>query len=378
MYNGLEIDVLSLGDADCSIVTQWNDGIPYRVLIDGGCGGDAETVTEFLRARQYTNLWAVVCTHMHNDHASGLIKVVQSPHITIHNGWMHDLRRHVSPDGLRRVCASRDSVCSAVDTTRALSEALSKRGIPIHEPFVGACVAGYPNMFVLGPSRKFYEGALEEFADVKLPGLSQPDWTTAIAGALSNPRRLTGLTAFPVTGGSSYGNLAALVGNPLAGVVPPLTGLLDKLSIETDPDTQPFNSTSVILGVRSGTCKMLLTADAGSDALAFVSADWNHLAYLGVPHHGSDGNLSQADAERFCPEYAFISAKGDGSHPSPSVVNALIKVGAKVASTHSSGNLHFSHGMVPARPDYVPVVCLKGAVQPDPRALFIKALVGRS
>ncbi len=78
VFDGLEIDMLSLGDADCILVTQWTTAYgPFRVLIDGGSGTDFKTVREFLRTRNVTVLYAVVCTHLHNDHASGLIKLVQ-------------------------------------------------------------------------------------------------------------------------------------------------------------------------------------------------------------------------------------------------------------------------------------------------------------
>ena len=44
MFEGIEIDMLSLGDADSILVTQWTAYGPFRVLIDGGSGDDAERV----------------------------------------------------------------------------------------------------------------------------------------------------------------------------------------------------------------------------------------------------------------------------------------------------------------------------------------------
>ena len=45
MFNGFEIDMLSLGDADSILVTQWRPDrlLPIRVLIDGGNTGSADT-----------------------------------------------------------------------------------------------------------------------------------------------------------------------------------------------------------------------------------------------------------------------------------------------------------------------------------------------
>jgi beta-lactamase superfamily II metal-dependent hydrolase len=146
----------------------------------------------------------------------------------------------------------------------------------------------------------------------------------------------------------------------------PLSGVLEESSVKKNPKTQPYNNTSVILGANYHGMRFLFPADGGSEALAYVSAQWNHLAYMGVPHHASDGNLSQRDIERFCPQIAAISAKGDSSHPSRKIVSALVTVGSKVASTHKSGNLWFWYGNVPARTGYSPIDWLTGTGSPEP------------
>lgn len=114
-YNGFEIDMLSLGDADCIVVTEWNPSFgPCRVLIDGGSGGDADRVKDFLLARGYTNFWAVICTHPHEDHAGGLIKVVQDFRFTFTNAWMHDIRNHVAANDLKRASSGSSSEAEGV------------------------------------------------------------------------------------------------------------------------------------------------------------------------------------------------------------------------------------------------------------------------
>ena len=47
--NGIEIDMLSLGDADCFLVTLWEHGRPTYILIDGGYAKNTLTVTRFLQ-----------------------------------------------------------------------------------------------------------------------------------------------------------------------------------------------------------------------------------------------------------------------------------------------------------------------------------------
>lgn len=384
MYNGIEVDLLSLGDADCIVVTRWHESYPHRILIDGGSGADAEVIVDFLRRRNYTNFWAVLCTHLHNDHARGLVKIVRDKRIAIHNGWMHDIRKHVGADALRRAGVASDGVKEVVEATEELTSAFLVRGLVPREPFAGtsagSVIAGYPLAMVLGPSLPYYRRVIEQFTEVQLP---------AAIPALSVLARLAGTVPPVVPSGLGdlafpfrmfNGKLSALLPTPPSGrstvIPPPLFGALNQSSVKVNPRTQPYNNTSVILGVDFNGDKLLFTADAGSDALSSVGADWNRLLYMGVPHHGSDGNLSQKDIERFLPRWAFISAKGDSSHPSRAIVSGLVKVGTKVASTHQSGHLWFYSGTVPARPDYGPVELMKGTGSPEPVADWMKVLSG--
>jgi beta-lactamase superfamily II metal-dependent hydrolase len=371
-FNGIEVDVISLGDADSIVVTQWASDFAHRILIDGGSGAHAEIVANFLLSRNYRHFWAAVCTHGHNDHARGLIKIVRNPAFIFHNAWMHDIRKHVYPDVLRRAAASNDDVKEIVETTQQLADAFSSRGLSPQEPFAGAAIAGYPNMIVLGPTMNYYKEVIGNFAKAGLPNRSLPPLHPPVMpSGLSRLRpRLQSLVSpipsagpLPLALPSGLSRLAV----PLSSVAPPpLTGVLRKSSVQVNPATQVFNNTSVILGATLGQHKLMFTGDAGSEALAQASDQWNHLTYLGVPHHASDGNLSQRDIERFCPKFAFISAKGDSSHPSRAIVSGLVKVGASVHSTHKSGNLWFWCGVVPARDDYEPAEALRGTGEPEP------------
>jgi beta-lactamase superfamily II metal-dependent hydrolase len=354
-FNGLEVDMLSLGDADCIVVTQWSNSYPWRVLIDGGSGANADAVKEFLRSRGQTSFWAVLCTHAHNDHARGLIKVIQDPSFTFTYGWMHDIRKHIGADALRRASAASDGVNEVVETTKELASAFASRGITPLEPFAGWGIATWPNMSVLGPSVTYYKGVLEEFTKVAVPipvpSSFSPFWTTL----LSTP-----------TPPSAFGSL--IPSSPRSALADLLSGSLENSSVKEAPTTQPFNNTSAVLGVIYMGHRLLFTADAGADALDLIPADWKGLTWMQVPHHASGDNLSQKNIERFCPQTANISARGDTSHPSRAIVNGLIKVGAKVYSTHTAnpGHLWYSLGTVPARSDYGPAEPLKatGGMEP--------------
>jgi beta-lactamase superfamily II metal-dependent hydrolase len=402
VFDGIEVDMLSLGDADCILVTHWTNNGPGRVLIDGGCASDAGTVLEFLRSRNATALYSVVCTHPHNDHASGLIKLVKDKSICFCTAWMHDLTKHASTDALRRAVSANSSEAQGVkevlETTKELASAFAShtfygRSITPQEPFAGQTISNFPSLTVLGPTQIFYKNALEEFIKEELPshtflsallaatpaaGLNVPVPTSGWRSALSGP-------PFPMS------TLSSLIGSP--AIPPPptsttfapdmsslLSGLLKNSSVEKSPKTQPFNNTSVILGMQYMGQKLLFTADAGAETLDAVPPHWKNLKWMQVPHHGSEGNLSQTNIERFCPEYAYISACGDTSHPNSAIVNGFIKVRTAVFSTHKGnpGHLWFHLGNVPQRIGcgYSAAIPLKGNAEPVPLAALFRPWAG--
>ena len=94
-FHGVEVDMLSLGDADCILVTGWNYGAVQRILIDGGNRGDSPAVRSFLAQRRVTYVDHVVCSHGHEDHAGGLVELVNDPKFAFGAFWMHLPWNHV-------------------------------------------------------------------------------------------------------------------------------------------------------------------------------------------------------------------------------------------------------------------------------------------
>jgi beta-lactamase superfamily II metal-dependent hydrolase len=393
-FNGVEIDMLSLGDADSILVTAWAGTDAWRVLIDGGTVSNAKVVREFLRVRNANSLFAVVCTHAHNDHARGLIELLNDRSLTVTTGWMHDMRNHANANALRRASSGNSSqaegVKEALETTKELASAFASRYITPSEPFAGQTISSFPGLTVLGPTPQFYQNALEESIGEPVPAFG------AFLSALAAAKPSSSLYA-PVTP-PNMGLWSRMLAQPATPAVPlsflggPLTppaksplGLdlsaslyrvLSKSSVEEKPKTQPFNNTSAILGMVYGDKKFLFTADAGSEALDAVPASWKNLHWMQVPHHGSDGNLSQRNIERFCPRFANVSAVGDSSHPDRAIVSGLSKVGAKVYST-ARGHLWHWVGNVPARMGYGDAIPLKGNADPLPFAEWYPPVPGR-
>ena len=343
-YTGLEIDTLSLGDADCIVVTQWRNGLYYRLLVDGGCASDADTVLDWLVAKGFTLFDAALCTHLHNDHAAGMVKIVRDPRITFWRAYMHDIRQHASIDDLRRAARNDDDLKQALELTEELQAAFVSRGLTPVEPFTGP-LAGMLDISILGPSRSFYKEILAE-ALPALPVFSSFVPATAPANSLYGA-----LFNSPPAPNS----LSAMLGMHLS----------QNSSLEDKPKTQVFNESSVILGIREAGRRALLTGDAGCRALAAVGPEWDGLDYLDVPHHGSRGNLCAEDIGRFRPTYAFVSARGNG-HPDDAVVSALCKAGSKVASTHRSGHLWYTVGSVQQRMGYTSLEFMEGKGSPVP------------
>ena len=380
--------MLSLGDADAILVTEWCGNYVFRVLIDGGTACDAKIVREFLRSRGTTSLYAVVCTHMHSDHARGLIELLKDKTLSITFGWMHDMRKHASADALRRASSGNssqaDGVKEALDTTRELASAFASRGITPLEPFAGQTIALLPGLTVLGPTPQFYKKALEESIGEPVPPIGS--FIAALAAAktpspyapviLPGMGFLSDMLARPVQSAIPLSFLGGpLPSSPSApshfDFSVSLLGVLSNSSVEEKPKTQSFNNTSAILGLLHGDKKFMFTGDAGSEALDAVPPIWKNLHWMQIPHHGSDGNLSQKNIERFCPRNSYVSAVGDSSHPDRAIVNGLIKVGSQVFSTHTSGHLWHSIGTVPPRFGYESAVPLKGNAAPLPFAEWL-------
>lgn len=378
MYNGLEIDVMSLGDADSILITQWGAFGSFHVLVDGGSKSNAEEVKEFLLRRNASHLYAIVCSHPHNDHASGLIELLKDGTITCTGAWLHDIRNHVNPEALRRArsgnSAQAEAVRQVVETTSELASAFARRGLIPQEPFAGASIAAWPWLKVLGPSLDYYRITLNEFIEE-----SARDSEPPILGRLGR----SASTLEPGFSGSLHRALLGTQPNMasrlsfLSGIAPPPTslgafsarsGLLQRSAVKERPVTQPFNNTSVILGGLAGSDRLLFTADAGAEALSRIHPGWKDLTWLQAPHHGSDGNLSRELIERFRPVVANISARGDESHPSRAIVSGLVKAGAQVFSTHLAepGHLWFRIGAVPPRPEYGPAIPMRGTGAPRP------------
>jgi len=161
--------MLSVGDADSILVTQWTNNIATRVLIDAGDSCDASTVKNFLFGRGIHYLDHIVCTHGHDDHAAGLIDLVSDRRLIFGKFWMHlpwqYLNLQTLNEAISRSSAPRVAriLNESLQTQWDLANAIWNREKLIYEPFSGDAI-GF--LTVCDPSRPFYTNLVSQFTDI--------------------------------------------------------------------------------------------------------------------------------------------------------------------------------------------------------------------
>jgi beta-lactamase superfamily II metal-dependent hydrolase len=329
MFDGIEVDMLDVGDADCILVTRWIAGVATYVLIDGGNAGDYEKVRAFLKSRGISYIHALVSTHGHDDHAAGLVKLVNDPSLFFGSVYIHIPQNHVRMEkvqtALRLAAGNREALLieKTLTTVQDLLSALAARLITPIEPFAGVEIAGF--LTVVGPTKEYYKELVQEFEDAD---------AIKTIGQKNLERMMDNFF---------YSNLLE-------------KGLIEAALLE-DPQTTPENNSSVILATICNGAKYLFTSDAGAPALhrARNTYQIDQCNWMQIPHHGSRHNITAALIEQFAPKVAYVSAAGNGDHPRRAVVNAFKEIGASVFSTHypDGADLYHHRGQVPARVGYV-------------------------
>ncbi|MCW2992531.1 MAG: hypothetical protein JWQ18_26 [Conexibacter sp.] len=305
-----EIDFLPVGDGEHSgdaIAMRFQDagGIWRHVVIDGGYSDDGTALISHIDRYYDTNhLDLVLLTHADRDHRGGLTTVMSN--FTIGQFAVHRLDQRGGSDlpGTKEVNA-----------LIALAEA---RGASIVEPFAGA--SGFGGILtVLGPSVEFFDEMI-----------SAQHVTLAAAPV----RTRGGLTLAEVAAAR-----ARLIEVP---------ALPDEQWFDEGEGTNPRNQTSAITLWNFNGHRVLLTGDAGVDAM--VNA-WDWLVASGldaspprnaqVPHHGSRRNCSTDMLDYVLGpvggsqsgEAVVSVAPGSLKHPSPRVINAFARRKYPVATT---------------------------------------------
>jgi len=360
MYGGVEIDMLSLGNADSILISFWNGLSVHRLLIDGGNKGDAPKVRSFLRGLNVTRLDDVLSTHHHDDHSGGLIEIIADTTLDIGRVWSHVPQRHVDMNKVRVALGAvgespeADCVIKSLDTAADIFNTALRRKIPHSEPFEGSLLG---SLKILSPSLDFYASLVSEFAEA--------DRIKAEDEAQHRYDEQAGMEEVLKALGLGDGDDSSS-------------------SLLNDPHTAPENESSVVSGAVHGGSMLLFTADAGTCALTRVLASYQvaDLEWLQIPHHGSRHNITADLIKQFKPKTAFVSAEGSKKHPRRAVVNAFKEQGTRVYSTHYPTGMHLRqhYGIVPPRPGYVSATALWDAEKiekAEPANELLAAMGGR-
>lgn len=318
------------GDA---IAVHWQEGNgdDRVVVIDSGftnVGDDLADHIEKYFPSSYVDL--VISTHPDADHINGIARLLQR--LPVGELLVHQPRLHHSE-------AAKMHNIEAVDDVLAVAR---ERGVIVTEPFTGLSRFD-SRLLILGPSEAYYEGLLSEHIhEVKL------------GVALTRPTVTTRLTAFARS---------------------LLEYTLDRLPVETlsdDGETSPRNNSSVISLLQVDDRRLLFTGEAGIPALEAAADSYERsvgvfnaypLRFFQAPHHGSKRNVGPSILNRILgppsapygsPTTAFASsAAAAKKHPSPKVVNALLRRGCSFAATEGRAIWHFQDA--PSRSDYSPL-----------------------
>lgn len=347
-YMDYEIDFLPVGDSyGDAIVVRYGDvtkGYSLHV-IDGGHLDTGQTIINHIE-KYYPNYFInhIVLSHADNDHACGLVKVLERfevKHLWMNRPWLYasDILVHFHSNftlqGLINDIRERHPYLVE------LEQLAIAQGTQIHEVFQGANIGEFT---VLAPTRARYIELIPDFE--KTP-------TTYKNEAIA----------------ADYGILRKIAEAAKKW-------LEEKWDVETlsdnpQPPTSASNESCVVQYASFGNDHtVLLTADVGPEGLN-EAADYaaalgfNIPKFVQIPHHGSRHNVTPAVLDRWLgpiktqgtivgTAYCSIGANKP-DYPRGQVKNAFIRRGYAVFAnrdrmiSHSFGKGH--PGLTPISPD---------------------------
>jgi beta-lactamase superfamily II metal-dependent hydrolase len=329
------IDFLRAGDSNGdAIVVKYGDtkdGNFYLQVVDGGFTDTGDQIITHIKQHfaEKAKIADVVLSHADNDHATGLIKVLECEDFTISNLWMNRPWDYVDEviesfhgaytrEGLIKKMREMHPYLVEMDKIAA------KRGITVRAPLQGEKIGPFT---VLAPSRARYVQLIPDLD--KTP----PSYASESKGIL----------------GSLF-KVAADVAEKIK----------ERLDLETlddnPPATSASNETSVVQWGSFGNKRILLTADVGPGGLTEAADYAEQISLLiqptlvQIPHHGSRRNVTPTVLNRWLGKYpaenqgSAIASVGKNAdiYPRKKVANAFTRRGYSVYATHT-GWVSFRH-----------------------------------
>ena len=342
-----EVDFLPVGDSngDAICVRYGSHLAGYTIhVIDGGYTDTGHAIIEHIK-KYFTDtkyIDHVVLSHADNDHATGLIPVLE--HFDVGALWMNRPWLYASEiidsfHGNYSVQGLEEEIRESYPLLARMEEIANAKNIPIHEAFAGTEIGQFT---VLAPTRERYLTLIPEF--------SRTPQSYADAG-----RDFRGI---------------------LAEALKKLQSFIENWTTETLSNNPPActasNESSLVqLGIVDG-YRILLNADAGPEALreaadvAEILGIKGDIKVVQVPHHGSRRNVTPSILDRWLGapvdegtvRGTAMCSVGDGKteYPRKRVANAFIRRGYKVISTRGSAKSSYNgiagkDGWVAAQPE---------------------------
>jgi beta-lactamase superfamily II metal-dependent hydrolase len=338
-----EVDLLSVeaedgpssksGDAIAARFSVPGWSRPAVVVIDAGFRAAGEAMCEHITTYYKTDIIdLVISTHPDTDHINGLPVVLEN--MSVVNLLVHQPRQYAGK-------AAKDF--RNIEVVDDLLTIAKRKGTTVAQPFAGAMYFG-TQLRILGPTEAYYKELVEAHLDEVRSGSAS------------------------ASKGTSETLLAKFLRKRSSGSV----ALLPKETLTDDGETGPRNNMSVITLVQVDGHRILFTGDAGIPALTQAAdayeAQIGSFSTVGIdlfqaPHHGSHHNVGRTILDRILGQSGagyqevsamISSAKADEDHPSPKVVNALLRRGCEVVATEGHGK-QWSSSDAPSRPGWAPV-----------------------
>jgi hypothetical protein len=297
---GISIELLPVGDSDGdAIIVKYGDANGYYIqVVDAGYASIGDSVVDHIKTvyGAETIIADMVVSHADNDHAAGLIPVFKQFRVGslwMNRPWLYAYEVIDQFHGNWTVEGWVEEVRSKHEYLVELEDLARARGMEPKEAFQGAQIGPF---LVLAPSRERYVSLIPDL------GKTPPPYRSEAAAA--------------------------------RGIVEAVRGVLDRvkeyMDVETldanPPATSASNETSIVqLGIYENR-KILLTADAGPDALMEAAVYAHSRGLLSapdtiqIPHQGSRRNVTPQVLN------AWLGAPNGGT---PKRGNAIVSVGAK-------------------------------------------------
>lgn len=319
----MSLEMIDVGKGD-AIIVDLRDHLNRSIalVVDGGCGEQAQNVISFLRTHHASSAKFYVSTHSDTDHIGALPDIIRTVGGV---GFALNDPRDFDPSGsiITRARTElstdhRDLFHGALERIDAVKAAAAAVGAN-HRSWT----ASLNPVFTWGPWSVYVVGpTLDHFREVWFtPGQLNNLYTSDDENVIANHRRLG-------------------------------TSVLDD-----GIDTCGLNNQSIMLLIEGPNQKILLTGDAGMRAIRDAAGIRNlqFLTLLDVPHHGSRRNLDTAIINHLRPAMSLVSSPGTDKHPRSEVVRALQAVGSRVYSTCTAGTTSIYYNLNLPRANYTAI-----------------------